>query len=90
MSVLSALAAQVGTMNADIQAKLDALAARVAAENTVIGSAETLLQGLSAQIAALKSTTTDPAVLAAIDNVTSGIDAKTAELAASIRANTPV
>jgi hypothetical protein len=89
LSALSALAAQVGSMNADIQAKLDALSAKVAAENTVIGSGISLLQGLAAEVAALKSTTTDPAVLAAIDNVTSGIDAKTQELAAAIVANTP-
>jgi hypothetical protein len=76
-------------MNADLQAKLDALTASVAAENTVIGSAETLLSGLSAEIAALKSTTTEPATLAAIDNITSGIDAKKAELAAAIVASTP-
>ena len=61
-----------------------ALAAKVAAQGTVIESAVTLLGGLSAQLEAAKD---DPAQIAAI--ITS-LDAQTAALADAVVANTPV
>ncbi len=75
-------------MNADLSEKLASLTKSVQAESDVITSAETLLVGLKAEVDALRSTTTDPAVLAAIDNLSSGIAAKSAELAAAVVANT--
>lgn len=62
---------------------LDDLAAAVAAEDTVIDSAITLLNGLKA---ALDAAGTDPTKLAALS---SDITAKTAALSAAITANTP-
>lgn len=66
-----------------IMADLTALQASVAAEDTVIASAETLLQGLSA---ALTAAGTDPAALAALK---ADIDNQTSALAAAVAANTP-
>jgi hypothetical protein len=86
---LSALQAQVQSMNADITAKLADLQAKVAADASAEQSAITLLQGLAAQIAALKTTTTDPAVLTAIDGLSSSLSAQTSGLAAAVIANTP-
>ena len=59
------------------------LQASVAAEDTVIDSAVTLLQGLSAALAAAG---TDPVALAALKT---DIDTKTQSLAAAVVANTP-
>jgi predicted nucleic acid-binding Zn-ribbon protein len=59
------------------------LQASVAAENTVIASAITLLKGLKA---ALDAAGTDPAALAALK---ADIDAQTQGLADAITANTP-
>jgi hypothetical protein len=64
------------TSVADVQAD-------VTAQTTVIGSAVTLLQGLSAQLAAAG---TDPA---ALDAIKASLDANTAALAAAVVANTP-
>ena len=66
-----------------IMTVLTDLQAAVAAEDTVIDSAITLLQGLSA---ALTAAGTDPVALAALN---ADITAKTASLAAAITANTP-
>ena len=62
---------------------LDDLAAAVAAEDTVIDSAITLLTGLKA---ALDAAGTDPAKLSALS---ADITAKTAALSAAVTANTP-
>jgi hypothetical protein len=66
-----------------IMAAIDDLATAVAAEDTVIDSAITLLQGLSAALAAAG---TDPAKLAALQT---DITAKTQALADAVAANTP-
>lgn len=66
-----------------IMATLADLQAAVAAEDTVIDSAVTLLQGLSAQIAALTPNQ------AAIDALAADVAAKTQALADAITANTP-
>lgn len=63
--------------------ELDDLTASVAAEDTVIASALTLIQGLSAQVAAAG---TDPAKLIALK---ADIDARATALAAAVAANTP-
>lgn len=64
------------------QALVD-LQAAVAAEDTVIDSAVTLIQGIPALIAAAG---TDPAALAALS---ADINTKAAALAAAVTANTP-
>lgn len=66
-----------------IMATVDTIQADVTAENTVIDSAVTLLQGLSDQ---LRAAGTDPAKL---DALATSIEGKTAQLAAAIVANTP-
>lgn len=66
-----------------IMATVAQVQADVTAEDTVIDSAVTLLQGLSA---ALTAAGTDPA---ALDALKADIDAKTAVLAAAVVANTP-
>jgi hypothetical protein len=64
-------------------AQIDDLQAAVAAEDTVIDSAITLIQGIPALIAAAG---VDPAKLAALQ---SDITAKSSALAAAVTANTP-
>ena len=68
---------------------IDDLTNDVAAQSTVIQSTNTLLSGLSAQIAALKTTQTDPATAAKIDALASQVEANTSNLSAAITANTP-
>lgn len=62
----------------------------VAAEATVEQSAITLLNGLTAQIAALKTTQTDPATAAAIDALVTQVNSNSASLSGAVTANTPV
>ena len=66
-----------------IMATLADVQAAVTAEDTVIDSAITLLNGLAAQIAALAPNQ------AAIDALAADVTAKTATLAAAVTANTP-
>jgi len=66
-----------------IMAAIDDLQAAVTAEDTVIDSAITLIQGIPALIAAAG---VDPAKLAALQ---SDITAKSGALAAAVAANTP-
>lgn len=84
----SAVRAQLRQGNL-IMKSLSDLQADVAAEDTVIASNNVLLTGLSAQIAALKTTQTDPATAAAIDALASDVEASTASLSAAVTANTP-
>ena len=62
---------------------LDGLTTQVASTDTVMASAVTLLQGLSAQLAAAG---TDPAKLAALQ---SDLQSHTQSLADAVAANTP-
>ena len=64
-------------------ATLQDLQDAVAAENTVIDSAITLINGFSAQLAALEPNQ------AAIDSLKADVDAKKDALAAAVTANTP-
>lgn len=75
-------------IDATTQQKLDDLNTAVTAETTVEGSVETLLSGLSAQIAALKTGQTDPAILAAIDSATALVNQNTVKFQAAVAANT--
>jgi hypothetical protein len=76
-------------MAVDLQTALDNLAAKVTAETTVSQSAIALLNGLSAQIAALKTQTTDPATVERIDAFAAALDKNISDLAAGVTANTP-
>jgi Tat protein secretion system quality control protein TatD with DNase activity len=67
----------------NLMAAIDDLQAAVTAEDTVIDSAITLIQGIPALIAAAG---VDPAKLAALQ---SDITAKSSALAAAVAANTP-
>lgn len=66
-----------------IMATLQDLQAAVAAEDTVIDSAITLINGLAAQIAALQPDQ------AAIDALAADVKAKADALSAAVTANTP-
>lgn len=79
---------RVASMNAETQAKLDALSAEVAKQTTIEQSVATLLNGLSAQIAALKNGVTDPAVIKALDDATAIVAANNAKFVADVTANT--
>jgi ABC-type transporter Mla subunit MlaD len=74
---------QLIKQGASQMANLTALTASVAQNTTVIGSAMTLIQGFSAQLAAAG---TDPAALAALQ---SQLDTSDTALAAAVAANTP-
>lgn len=71
------------TQGPKTMADLTALTASVAANTTVVGSALTLIRGLSAQLAAAG---TDPVALAALKTQ---LDTTDAALAAAVAANTP-
>lgn len=89
LAKLVTLASQEITLKADIQASLDALAAKVTEIDTVVESNDALLNGLSAIIAGLQSTTTDPETLQRITDLSSAVEATRAKLAAAVVANTP-
>ena len=79
-------------MDAATQASIDKLNASVATQTTVEKSVETLLNGLAAQIAALKNSLpggTDPAVVTALDAATAIITANNTAAQAAVVANTP-
>lgn len=79
VSLINGLKTGVATMSAE----LDTLTTEVSEMNTVVDSAVALINGLSAQIIALKD---DPVKLAAL---AASLDAKAAELAGAVAANTP-
>ena len=80
---LDAIMEKLDRMERCIMSALDDLASDVAAEDTVIDGAVTLINGFAAQLAAAG---TDPTKLAALS---ADIKAKTAELSAAVLANTP-
>lgn len=79
----SAILLKLDQMEKNIMAAIDDLQADVAAEDTVIDSAVTLIQGFAAQLAAAG---TDPTKLAALR---SDIQTRTQSLAQAVAANTP-
>jgi hypothetical protein len=83
----------MASLDSTVQAEFDKLIAAVHAEATIIGSASTLLNGLTAQIAALKNTAVTagaPAdVIAAIDGVMTSVQSNSSALSAAVVANTP-
>jgi uncharacterized coiled-coil protein SlyX len=88
---------------AEIEAKLNALLTKetkmaktiddlttdVEATKTVNASVMTLLTGLTAQITALKSASTDAGTAVKIDALASQMEAQNTDLAAAVTANTP-
>ncbi len=89
---LSKLATQIGqlmTIDAAAQKSLDALGVAEAGTAALEVQDNTLLQGLVAEIAALKVGVTNPEVLAAIDAATAIVVATKAKLAGDITAYTP-
>jgi uncharacterized membrane protein YheB (UPF0754 family) len=90
---IAAMAAKELVMNKDVQTKLDDLTSKVAAETSVTQSVKTLLEGLSAQIAALKDQVAaggDPTeILAALDTIGATLATNNQALADAVTANTP-
>jgi hypothetical protein len=87
LTQLSALEAQVHTMDAATQAALTALRAELDRAITLEQANKTLLEGLNAKLAA--GATTDPAVAAAITADTASLKDTNDKSAAAIVANTP-
>ena len=83
MRRLEALDVKIDLVQETIMAAIDDLQAAVTAEDTVIDSAITLIQGIPALIAAAG---VDPAKLAALQ---ADITGKSQALAAAVAANTP-
>jgi len=83
----------------DVSQEITTLQASVAKQNTVIGSAVTLLNGISGQLATANQQLADAlanqdpvAIQAAFDNLTAlqqGIDGNSSTLANAVAANTP-
>jgi|GEM_PF-3691639 len=61
----------------------------VTTETNAVTGVTTLLSGLSAQIAQLKSEQTDPGTAAKIDDLATQVESNAAALAAAVAANTP-
>lgn len=89
ISILTAETGKLIMAAADLQAEIVTLQANVAADTSAETSAITLLNGLSAMIAALKAGVTDPTQLAAIDTLSKTVSSNAAALAAAVVANTP-
>jgi hypothetical protein len=68
---------------------IDDLVTAVAAEDTAIGGALAAINGLTAQVAALKTGQTDPATAAKIDSLVADITAQTAAIGAAITTPAP-
>lgn len=74
----------------ELEDKVTALETKVAAEGDVITSAETLLTSINQMLKdALAGGGSPAAVVARVQALADSVDAKTAELAASVAANTP-
>lgn len=70
-------------------ATVDDLVSDVAAQKTVIDGLDALLANIAAQIAALKSTQTDPTTAQKIDDLHNAVVANTSRIQADVVANTP-
>jgi hypothetical protein len=74
---------------ATLQDEIATLTTNVAAQDTVIGSVETLLTGLTNTINTLKGSIADPAAIAALDQLATQVAANSTRIAAAVTANTP-
>jgi chromosome segregation ATPase len=90
---ITAILSRIEEKMSQLSDKIDELTTKVTAETTVEQAAITLLQGLSAQIADLKTQLqnagVDPALLQKLTDLGSTIDARKQALADAIVANTP-
>ena len=86
---LSQIARLILNSEHDMALDISALTAQVAADTSAVNSAVTLIQSLAAQIAALKSQTTDPETAAKIDALVAQLKANDDSLATAVAANTP-
>lgn len=84
-----ALLATLTKQESSTMKSIEDLKADVEALQSVDGGAIVLLEGLSAKIAALKSTTTDAATAREIDALAGQVEATKEAMAAAIVANTP-
>jgi hypothetical protein len=85
LAELAKLSAKIDQLEVKLMSALSDLQAKVAAEDTVVDSAITLLQGLKTALdAAIAAGNTDALVALSAD-----IDAKTQALAGAVAANTP-
>lgn len=89
LALLSTLTQQEISMNADTQAAIADLAKAAAEDKDLVRSAITVMNGLSAQIAALATKTEDPAIKQQILDLAASVKAANADLANGIVANTP-
>lgn len=72
-----------------IMVDLTALTAAVAQETTVDNSAIALLKALTAEIASISASSTDPATQTALNALVTTVNGNVAGLAAAVSANTP-
>ena len=89
IAAVTALSGKVDRMDTQVQAALDKLSVEVNRQTDIETSVKTLLEGLAAQIAALKVGQTDPAVIAALDAAAELVRSNNDKLAADVVANTP-
>lgn len=89
LSHVVALLQRTVTLMTDLTDKVDTLVTEVADLPTIAQSVETLINGLNAIIADLKNGTTDPVLLAKIDDANAKIDAAKAQLVAAVQNGTP-
>lgn len=93
MLLLQSLKKDFSTMATNVQEAIDKLAADVTRLKTVDESAIALIQGfpalIAAAVAAAQAAGATPAQLAAFDDLSAGIEAKTEELATAVTAGTP-
>jgi uncharacterized protein YoxC len=89
LSHVIALLQRIAHLMSDLNVKVDTLVSEVADLPTIAQSVETLVDGLNAIIADLRNSTTDPAVLAKIDQANTTIDAAKARFVAAVQRGTP-
>lgn len=93
LTQLHELKAQVTTMNAETQAAIDSVKAKLDTLTTTVATTVTELQGLSAQLAAALEAAAnagiDPAVLSAFQDVGTRLDTLNTTLADADVANAP-
>lgn len=89
----AAIRKDIATMSQTLQTQITTLQADVTAENTVIDSAVTLINGFAAQlataVAAAQAAGATPAELQSLTDLGTSITSKSSALAAAVAANTP-
>lgn len=80
---------QTGAAMSAISDAVDALAVKVEANSTIIGSGITLIEGLAVQLKEIAATSNDPATVAKVNELGARLEADKVKLAEKIAANTP-